>query len=92
MWIRKDDPQELWRKVNFSKAFLVFKKPFVSVEPENYVSEGEDEIWDKELWRIIVNPVQHASKMRRMMHDIVKFIDSCEKKALILKFKVLLEV
>ena len=64
MWIRKDDPQELWRQVNFSKTFLVYQKPFVSVEPKDYVSEGEDEIWDDELWRKIVNPVQHASKMR----------------------------
>ena len=64
MWIRKDDPQELWRQVNFSKTFLVYKKPLVSVEPKDDVSEGEDEIWDDELWCILINPFQHASKMR----------------------------
>ena len=62
------------------------------MEPKDDVSEGEDEIWDYELWRIVVNPVQHASKMRRIMHDVLKLIDGRKKKSLILKFKVLLKV
>ena len=90
MRISKDDLQELTRANHFPRVNLVFQKSFVATMPNNYVSEGIDQIRHKELWHSIVNPFQIISKMNRSIHDVIELVDHRDGKSAILKFKILL--
>ena len=91
MRISKDDLQELTRANHFSRVHLVIQKSFVATMPNNYVSEGIDQIWDKELWHTIIHPFQITSKMRRIVHDVIELVGNRDGKSTILKFKILLK-